>query len=289
MHLNIPSPSSQYSSICFEGPSSAFRNYGIYNHTLVHEDSAESQLVNPSSLLFDGSIVDASDATNFRIGVSTVPVTTTLELQDGSSPTTPLLESELATSQPPLRSSIPSLRALENRLSQCSISIIRHVHSVLRYSSTISWTFSLSWRSSWLSFDSSMEALASVGPASLTDEGTVPSTNLDTSISKSRLSKLFLRRTKHTPLRALKKTPDSLPLDEKLIWHELMDENQLSIWSGRPIIAPMSLKARNCDQYHCKIAVYLYGFAAQEICRYCGFLPVHSFAMTFEKPDVLKC
>jgi hypothetical protein len=285
------SPSSQHSSIFFEGPSLAFRNYGGYSHTHVHEDSPESQLVNPSLLLLDGSIVAASAATVFHDGVSAVPVTTALERQDGSSSSTPLLEPEPATSQPlSLRSSIPSLRALEERLSRRSNSIIRHVHSVLRYSSTSSWASALSWRSSWLSFNSSMETPASIRPTSLTDEGTAPSTPLDASISKSVLSKLFFRRTTHPPLRVLKESPGSLPLAEQRVWRELIDDNQLPLWSGRPFFHLMSLNTRNCYQHHCyKAAVYLYRFTEQEICKYCGFLPVHSFVTMPQKPDVLEC
>jgi hypothetical protein len=285
------SPHSQEPSISLEGPSSAFRNYGIFCHSLAFEDSSETQLVNPSSLLLDGSLVPANNTASSKSRELTAPAPADLEHYDMSYSDFPAVNSELAAwKSPSLRSSIPSLHALEERLSRCSSSIIRHVHSVLRYSSTSSWTSAHSWRSSWLSFDSSMETLASIRPTTLTDEGTEPSTPLDTSISKSVLSKLFFRRTTHPPLRVLKKAPDSLPLAEQRVWRELIDDNQLPLWVGRPTFYPMSLNTRSCYQHHChKAAVSLYGFTEQEICKYCGFLPVHSFVTMPQKLDVLEC
>jgi hypothetical protein len=46
------SAASQDPFIFFEGSIFAFRNYGGYSHTLAYEDSSESQLIKPSSLLF---------------------------------------------------------------------------------------------------------------------------------------------------------------------------------------------------------------------------------------------
>jgi hypothetical protein len=286
------SPSSQDSVICCEGSISAFRNYGSYSHTLAYEDLAESQLVNPSSLLFDGSIVAGSASTFIQTEISAVPVTTDFDRQDGSRSSTPLSKLELATSQPPsFRSSIPSLRALEERLSQRSISVIRHVHSVLRYSSTSSWTSAPSWRSSWLSFGSSVKALAPIEPTSLTDEGTASSNTVETAISKSLLSKLLLHQTNDPPLkiRIPKTRPDYLPLAEQCVWHELIDENQLAIWSGRPVFHPMSLTTRRCSHYHGHHKSALYVFTEKKRCAVCGILPAHLFAAKPQTADTLKC
>jgi hypothetical protein len=282
------SSTSQDPFIFFGGSISAFRNYGGSRHTHAYEDSSESQLVKPSSLLLDGSTVNARPTMAFDREVSTAPLVTGLEYQNRSNSSAPLLNAELVTSKPSSpRSSIPSLRALEQRLSCRSMSIIRHVHSVLRYSSTSSWASASSWRSSWLSFGSSVKALAPTEPTSLTDDGTTSPTTVNTAISKSHMSSLGRGCTNDPSLRIRKKPPVYLRLAEQCVWHELVDENQLAIWSSRPVFYPTSLTARRCFHYH-NHKRSLNMFLRQEMCGVCGFLPAHIFAAKPQTPDTLK-
>jgi hypothetical protein len=239
---------SQKPSIFFKDQSTAFRSYEDCSHILAYENSSESQLVNPSLLLLDGSAIAEVAAT---IQASAAATATASQLHDESSSDTPLMESKLAISRSTsFRSSVPSLHSLGERLLNHSSSSIRHVYSVLRYSSTSSWTSAPSWRSSFLSFNGSMKPPAFPGPPFPTSERPASPTNLDSSKSKSLKSKLFPQRTKQAHPMARSKAPDHLPSDEQCVWHELVDENQLAIWSGRPEVHSMSLTIRYCCRYY---------------------------------------
>lgn len=139
----------------FQGPLSAFRNYAesgtpTENPTQLslYARSPESQLVNPSLLFLDGSSIT---------GTAIIPSHhDQRQPQPVNNKTLPI--SSLGSSQALVRqsshSSLLSLSSLQARLSRRSSSVIRHVHSVLSFSSTKSWRSSVSWPSSWISFGS---------------------------------------------------------------------------------------------------------------------------------------
>jgi hypothetical protein len=143
----------------FEGPLSAFRKYAEsgtpadkLTQLSLSAYSTESQLVNPSLLLLDGSSI-----TRTAIIPSHQDQKQAQPLHDRTLPVSSLRRSQALVCQLS-RSSLVSLSSLQARLSRRSSSVIRHVHSVLSFSSTNSWRSSVSWPSSWISFGSQPSA-----------------------------------------------------------------------------------------------------------------------------------
>jgi ankyrin repeat protein len=253
----------------FEGPLSAFRNHAGSNSasTKLSQISlsahpSESQLVVPSMLLLDGSSV-ASTATNLH-----------LERQNDmiQNPNDPLTSSfSLEQSQELIhqqaRSSVASIESLQARLPRRSSSIIRHVQSVLRYSSTNSLRSSISWRSSWISLRSqnSIKSGTSTG-ASLSDDNSIAlgAGNKDpaTSVSEERY---------HQPA-ALSST--LLPNPENQV-------RPISITIRHPTarLHNRALKKRGCD------CIFTLGKQPNpnswpELCENCGIRPAHLLAFS---------
>jgi hypothetical protein len=149
----------------FEGPLSAFLNYaesGTPAEKLTQLSlsacSFESQLVNPSLLLLDGSSIAGTAILHHKDQKKTQPVNEKT-LPNSSLGQTQALVHQLS------RSSLVSLSSLQARLSRRSSSVIQHVHSVLSFSSTISWRSSVSWPSSLISFGSQSSATSNSSSA----------------------------------------------------------------------------------------------------------------------------
>jgi hypothetical protein len=143
----------------FEGPLSAFRNYAESDtptknltQLSLYARSPESRLVNPSLLLLDGSSIS---------GTAIIPGhQDQIQAQPANDKTLPISSpgQSKALVRQLSRSSLVSLSSLQARLSRRSSSVIRHVHSVLSFSSTNSWRSSVSWPSSLISFGSRSSA-----------------------------------------------------------------------------------------------------------------------------------
>lgn len=122
----------------FEGPLSAFRGYSfggtVYAPPALMEGSdneAQSQIVIPSRLMLDGSSIAGYSTTDNKFPTS----------KEGTAQVDIRPQNETSP-----RESVISLESLSKRLKR-SGSYLRHVHSVLRLSSTNSWRSSMSFMS----------------------------------------------------------------------------------------------------------------------------------------------
>jgi hypothetical protein len=177
---NDSQPFLRGSSELFEGPPTAFRNCRdatdpsfTAGPISLSANSAESQLVVPSLLLLDGSSISGATLPNLdgKVDCPRLPGNSRTHYQKSDrSLADKEDEKDSKTDMVEAREGSPSRlihHALEEQLIHLPRSIVRHVHSVLRYSSTNSWRSSVSWCSSWLSRNSFVSLTQSVGSSSL--------------------------------------------------------------------------------------------------------------------------
>lgn len=172
-NLGKKSNISQDKSQAFEGPPSAFRNYGGgYNgfanwpRLCLSAHPSESQLIVPSLLLLDGSSIASTvhiphgelqcDGMEPALSVSSPAVSYQPSTNHSVSASSPETSRSPGDQSPIDQSPIPSLESPEPRIAHRPPAELRHIESVLRYSLTNSWRSSTSWQSSWLSLPSSL-------------------------------------------------------------------------------------------------------------------------------------
>lgn len=256
----------------FEGYAKAFRNYATPSQTtptITSTDLLDSQTVNPALLLLDGSSLPSNQDVGSN-GIISATLDTLPDHQGQRSRTN--LDGGVARQQSPRLSSHPKevnsrvarIRGLEKQLAnKHSESDLKHISSVLRFSS------SNSWRSSLTSLSSRASSLLS------------KFFNRDTSIieSDSYLSRQDSSpRAQGTaanrdvgPTTLFRSRAYDIPAEDDEVWHEWLDEESMI----RPVakippyyvISPLS---RDC----CKSMLnpLKIGYTS---CENCGFFPEH--------------
>jgi hypothetical protein len=183
----------------FEGPLSVFRKYAEsgtpadkLTQLSLSACSTESQLVNPSLLLLDGSSIAGTAILYHQDQKKTQPVI------EKTPPNSSLGQTQALVRQVS-RSSLVSLSSLQARLSRRSSSVIRHVHSVLSFSSTNSWRSSVSWRSSWISFGSQSSATPISSSTKVFDHPEDVSFNMRFRDTSHQLTVIELEESRYNP------------------------------------------------------------------------------------------
>lgn len=222
----------------FEGPVVPFRDYSDGNDLSSHTESLtnyanefESQLVVPSRILLDGSSVPSSGVGHVAQAFST---------------NVPSPSQSVATSSP--RSSIPSLRSLQEKTKRSS-SVLKHIQSALRFSSTDSWRSSLSLRSSVVSVESLLRIQRAAG--SLIHHRS--STSLRGLDHVTDSEEAQFRTIAHFPPMAdwLPSKENKLSESEERVWTYLMEDDVPNgPFLTRPSFDGMSLTRRACCKAH---------------------------------------
>ncbi|KUJ13487.1 uncharacterized protein LY89DRAFT_737466 [Mollisia scopiformis] len=267
----------------FEGPSTAFRNYLgpndaiiSYQHSTNTEGGLESQIVEPSRLLLDGSSICSNKAAASQPRPSYEPAEQTF-LNPVSSNKTRILVVPVARP----RDSLPSIRSLQERLKRTG-SIIQSIHSVLRFSSTESWRSSISTRSSIISFESLLQTQKAVNscmsgpsPSSPAAENVTP-----TSSSTEKTTKQKNRKQQRRKRPAAIKSEYGrahLSEHEEKVWNDLIKgDAPLGPFDARPEFREMSLKGRPC----CGSTLSLQVDAVGGFCPQCGIRQSHRHAIS---------
>jgi hypothetical protein len=286
---NTRSPQSSFHLESFEGPLSAFRNYSSQDTGTATPMSfgpvpfstpiSQSQLVVPSRLLLDGSTVGgwwpASTPNGEPLSIFTPVPATTSTCRDSDISGQGPRQAQSASQVYP--SSVISFHSLEQRISDRSSSIIRHVYSVLCYSMASSSGSGSSAHSSWwsrerLANESNSSRSASLGTETATRAG--KRTDQE-SPSKRRffLWKEAQNRNASVPLSQLSELSEG----EQRIWNDMIDEARVA---ATPIMRPhesrilrvfMSPRSRYC----CENGGIIQGTTR---CSVCLSLPVHRLA-----------
>jgi Ankyrin repeat len=240
----------------FEGPLSAFRNYGGScsaptkpTQLSLSADPSESQLIIPSLLLLDGSSV-TNTALNLRQAFQD---NTNQSSKDHSISTSSMEQLQDPTPQS-TEMSIDSIQSLQARLSRRSSSVVQHVQSVLRYSLSNSWRSSVSWRSSWISFGSQISmvsAARSIATKSDIDEDDLP----PTSSTQAPAEGVIIRTSQNQ----LSRTPNVMTSEQEGRW--------VLFWPGHYLIDyVMAFELSPCRKMK---------HTAMAVCDCCGLTPTH--------------
>jgi ankyrin repeat protein len=257
----------------FEGYAKAFRNYTTSSETtpITSTDLLDSQTVNPSLLLLDGSSLPSNQDVG-STDTTSAPVGRLLDHQDQRSRIN--LDGGLARQQSPRLSSHPKeaksrigrLRGFEKELAnKYSESDLKHISSVLRFSS------SNSWRSSLSSLSSHASSLLS------------KFFNRDTSIIEfdSSISRKDLSPTTQKVAASREAGPNALfrsraydvLAEEDENWLQWLEESMIQPVAKIPYYYGISPLNRWC-------CVSMLNPLKNTLCEKCGFFPEHRRAVS---------
>jgi ankyrin repeat protein len=256
----------------FEGYAKAFRNYATSSETtpITSTDLLDSQTVNPSLLLLDGSSLPS----NRDVGsndITSAPVGRLPDHQDQRSRIN--LDGGLARQQSPRLSSHPKeaksrigrLRGFKKELAnKYSESDLKYISSVLRFSS------SNSWRSSLSSLSSRASSLLS--KFFNRDTSII---EFDSSISQKDLSpmtQMAAASREAGPNALFRSRAYDVPAEEDENWLEWLEESMIQPVAKIPHYYDISPLNRWC-------CVSMLNPLANTLCEKCGFFPEHRRAV----------